>query len=93
MYAFSGFLMSPSYPLVSYKDSSNYPLSKVLVFRNLAVVQQDQRHLWSVGMQLQSPAQWVKDPVLPQLCRSQFQLIPGLGTPCAMGWPEKEKKC
>ena len=39
-------------------------------------------------------AQWVKDPVLPQLwLRSQLQLRshPGLGTSCAVGQSKKEK--
>ena len=42
------------------------------------------------------PAQWVKNPALPQLSlRSQLWLgsdIPGLGTPHAMREPKKKKK-
>ena len=42
-----------------------------------------------------SPAQWVEDPTLLQLwCRLKLwlDLIPGPGTPCALGWPKKENK-
>ena len=47
--------------------------------------------------QVQSPA-WhngLKDQVLPQLqvgCNCGSDLIPGLGTPHAMGWPKKKSK-
>ena len=48
---------------------------------------------WDLGS-VPSPAQWVKDPLLPWLqLRSQLQLgsdpWPGMGTPCAVEWPKK----
>ena len=60
-----------------------------------AVMQQDQQHLCSARMQVQTLAQHnvLKDPALLLLWqRSQLQLIPGLGTPCAAGQPKKKTK-
>jgi len=49
---------------------------------------------WVEGS-IPSPAHWVKDLLLPQLqLRHDFSsdLIPGLGTPYAAGWPKMKKK-
>ena len=60
------------------------------------VVQWDQQHLWSAGMQVRSPA-WHSGLRIPHCHRygldhnCSSDLIPGLGTPYAMGWPKKEK--
>ena len=55
----------------------------------------DEQHLGSARMQVQSLAQWVKDPVLLQLrlgCKCSLDLIPGQGTPYAVGQPKKKNK-
>lgn len=55
-----------------------------------AVAQREQQCLGSTGTWV--PAQWVGDPVLPQLqLSSQLQLWsdPGPGAPCASGRPKK----
>ena len=44
--------------------------------------QQDWWCLWSTGMQVQSLAQWVKDPVLQLAWK----------TPFVVGWPKKREK-
>ena len=59
------------------------------------MVQWDGWHLGNAGMQVQSPAQWVKDLVLPLLwLKSQLWLRsdPGLGTPYAAGLPKTNKQ-
>ena len=56
------------------------------------VAQRDQRDLDSIP----GPAQWVKDlALLPLWCRSYLRLgsDPFPGTPSALGWPRKKKKC
>ena len=49
---------------------------------------------WFVGS-IPSPAQWVGDPALLQLwlrLQMKLDLIPGQGTPHAVGWPKKKNK-
>ena len=49
---------------------------------------------WEAGS-IPDPAQWARDLALPQLhlgCKWGSDLILGLGTPCALGWPTKEKE-
>ena len=55
------------------------------------MAQGDGRSLCSTRMQVQSFAQHseLKEPVLLQL---QWNLVPGLGTPYAMGQPKMKKK-
>ena len=62
-----------------------------------AVAQRDWLGLCSTGMQVRSPAQ--HSGLRFQHCHScgigcncGSDMIPGLGTPYAVGWPEKEKK-
>ena len=48
---------------------------------------------WDTGS-IPSLARWVKDPALLQRhigCNCGSDLIPGLGTPCAVGQPKKKK--
>ena len=58
-----------------------------------AVAQRDWRHFGSTRTQ-GSPAQWIR---IPRCCRCDLgqdcglNLIPGLGTPYALGWPKKKK--
>ena len=65
--------------------------------RLLAVAQWDWQHLWSFGMQIQSPA-WQSGLRIPCCCSCSkghncgSYLIPGLGTPYVTGWPKKKKK-
>ena len=59
-----------------------------------AVAQRDWRHFGSTRTQ-GSPAQWIR---IPRCCRCDLgqdcglNLIPGLGTPYAVGWLKKKKK-
>ena len=49
---------------------------------------------WDTGS-VPSPAQWVKDHHWGSCgldCSYGSNLIPGLGTPYALGWPKKKKK-
>ena len=62
-----------------------------------AVAQRNQRHLWSAGTQVQSPA-WQSGLRIPH-CHScgighscGSDLIPGPGTPPAVGWPKKRRR-
>ena len=63
-----------------------------------AVVQRDGGVLGAPGRRFDpGPAQWIKDPALLQLqlkvtAAAQICLIPGPGTPYAMGLPKKGKK-
>ena len=78
--------------------SSADPGQRKNILRVPAVVQWDQRHLWSTGTQVQSPipAQWVKDPALLQLwLKSQLRLRSDpwpRNSICLLGWPKKKKK-
>ena len=56
-----------------------------------AVVQWNWQQLWSSGTQVQSPAHHSRLRI-QRCCKCSVDLIPGLGTPYAMGWPEKKKK-
>ena len=50
--------------------------------------------LWDNGL-IPGLTQWIADLVLPQLQPGLYygsDLIPGLGTPYALGWPKKKKK-
>ena len=71
--------------------------SEVLLAEVPSVVQQDWWPLGRAGMQVHSPA-WHSGLSFQSFHSCGLgqdrglNLIPGLGTPCAMGWPKKKKK-
>ena len=69
---------------------------KQKILRSSHCVQQDQKHLWSTGTQVQSPAQhsglriWCCHSCGVG-CNCSLDLIPDLETPYAKRWPKKKK--